>query len=129
MTKANPATPPLGISRNDIFCHKSDRRGLANELVLIRIGLGRNQGENSRAVGRRDAYPPLSGLKAHIEGEVETELINVEPQTPFLIANENTHPINAEVGGVAFQRDRNLIPEVDGWGTRHGGYYKATKCS
>ena len=43
--------------------------------------------------------PP--GLQAGIEGETEPKLIEIETQTALLIANENVHCVNPEVGVLA----------------------------
>ena len=104
MTKANSALSPLTVGRHDIFRHKGDRRGLADQLVLIRVGFRRDQRKHGGAVRRRNSYPALSGLKAHIKGQVEAELIHVEPQASVLIADENIDRVHAEVGIVAIQR-------------------------
>ena len=98
MTKANSALSPLAVGRHDIFGHKRDRRGLADQLVLVRVGFRRDQGEHGGAVRRRNADPALSGLKTHIKGQVESELIQVESQASVLIADENVNRVHAEVG-------------------------------
>ena len=94
----------MAVSGHDIFGYKGDRRGLADQLVLIRVGFRRDQRKHRGAVRRRNSYPALSGLKAHIKGEVEPELIYVEPQASVLIANKNVDRVNAEVGIIAIQR-------------------------
>ncbi len=38
------------------------------------------------------------GLQAGIEGETEPQLVEIEPQASLLIANENVHGVNPEVG-------------------------------
>ncbi len=104
MTKANSALSPLAVGSHDIFRHKRDRRGLADQFVLIRVGFGRDQGEHGGAMRRRNTYPALSGLKADIKGQVKSELIQVEPQASVLIADENVDRVHAEVGEVAVWR-------------------------
>ena len=75
MTKANSSLSPLGVSGHDIFRHKGDRRGLADQFVLFRVGFRRDQGKHRGAMRRRNTYPALSRLKAHIKGKVKSELI------------------------------------------------------
>src|ERR1700682_2061215 len=105
MTKANSPLSPLAVGGHDIFRHKRDRSRLTDQLVLVRAGFRRDQGEHGATVRRRNSYPALSGLKAHIKSQVESELIHVEPQAPVLIADENVDRVNAEVGVVAIQRE------------------------
>src|ERR1700732_290020 len=103
MTKANAPLSPLAVRSHDIFSHKRDRRGLTDQFVLIRVGFRCDQGEHGGAVRWSDSYQALSGLKTHIKGQIEPELIHVEPQTSVLIADENVDRVNAEVGVVAIQ--------------------------
>ena len=74
---------------------------------------------------RRNAYPALSGLKTHIKGQTESELIHVESQALILIVNKNVDSMNAEVGGLATRRRKGLVDRSEGRGTGHGGYYKS----
>src|SRR5713226_6875456 len=97
MTKANSPLSPLAVRSHDIFRHKRDRSGLTDQLVLIRVGFRCDQAKHGGAVRGRNAYPALSGLKTHIKGQVESELLHVEPQAAVLIADENVDCVNAEV--------------------------------
>ncbi len=141
MTEANSATSPLAVGGHDIFGNKSDRRRVANQLVLSGVGFRGDQGQHGRAVGRCDADPALSGLKTHIEGQTESKLIQVEPQASVLITNEDVDGVDAEVGVVAIMvpgivvlgimaltimGQRRLIRPTERWGAWHGEYYKTT---
>jgi hypothetical protein len=42
-------------------------------------------------------------LKARIEGQIESELIQVELQASILIAHENVHSVQAKVGILTIQ--------------------------
>jgi len=134
MTKANSATSPLAVGSHDVFGNKSNWRRLADQLVLIGVGFGRDQGKHCGAVGRRNTHPALPGLKAHIEGETESKLIHIESQAPILITDENVDRVNAEIAILAIliltiTRQRGLICQTERWGAGHGGYYKTTKDS
>ncbi len=50
--EADATEGPFFIFRDDILGDEDDLRGTADELVLHGIGLGRNEGEDSGAVGR-----------------------------------------------------------------------------
>ncbi len=52
MIEADATEGPFFIFRDDILGDEHDLRGTADELVLHGIGLGRNEGEDSGAVGR-----------------------------------------------------------------------------
>ena len=109
MTKANPAFSPLAVGGDHVFRHKSHRSRLANELVLVRVGLRRDQGKHSRPIGRSNAHPSLSGLQADVIGQIESQLIYVKLQAAVLIANEDIDGINAEVGILAILRKRGWM--------------------
>src|SRR5271166_714719 len=78
MAKANSAPSPLGVGGYDILGDKNRLRRLADQLVVIRVGIGCDQGEDRRSVGRSNAYPALPRLQAHIEGQAESKLIHIE---------------------------------------------------
>ena len=118
MPKADSAPAPLAISCHDIFGDKSNLRRLTDQFVLVRLGIRRNQGDDRGAVGRRDSNPTLSRLQAHIKGQTESKLIEIEPQTSILIANENVDRVDAEVGVVAIPRREHVTM---------AGYYKTRK--
>jgi hypothetical protein len=75
--------------------------GLANLFVLVGVGFRSDKGKHGRAVGRRNAYAALPGLKADVKGKAESKLIHVESQASILVANENVDRVNTKVGVVA----------------------------
>jgi len=97
MAKADSAFAPLGVGGDDIFGNKGDARWAADQLVLVRVRVRGDESQNRCAVWRRDPYPALSLLRAQIEGETESELIDVETQALILIAHEDIDGMNAEV--------------------------------
>jgi hypothetical protein len=143
MTKADASTSPLAVGGHDIFGNKSNRGRLADQLVLVRFGIRRDESKHCRAVRRRNPNPSLSGLKAHIKGETESKLIHIESQAAVLIANENPDGVDAEVGifsivvlvtlilaTVVFATtlgESGLIHQTERKGAGHGDYYKTTK--
>ncbi len=97
--KADPAEGPLLIFRDDIFGDENDLRRTADEFVLERIGFGSDEGKNGGAVGRRYGDQAFAGLEAHVVGEVEAELVEVEAEAAVKIADEDLGGVDAEVGG------------------------------
>ena len=79
----------------------------ADELVFLRAGIGRDQRKHRGAIGRRNGYPALSGLKPSIKGQIEPKLIQVESEASLLIANKDIDRVNAEIwrGRAAHGRD------------------------
>ena len=120
MTKADSALSPLGVSCHDIFGNKRNLRRLADELVLVRVGIRRDQGKHRRAVRRRNPDPALSRLKAHIKGQAESQLIHVESQAPVLIANENVDRVNPKMGVLAIERRSRAARPNEGEPTMAG---------
>src|SRR6266481_6018921 len=86
MAKANSAPSPFAVGRHDIFGYKDNLRMLADQLVVIGVGIWSDQRQHGCAVRRRNADPALSGLKADIKGQSKTQLIKIESQAPILIA-------------------------------------------
>ena len=72
--------------------------GPADELVLRRPGAWRDEGEDRAAVGRGHGDPPLAGREPGVEGQLEAQLIQVEPQAPVQIPNEHPDRVDPEVG-------------------------------
>src|SRR5260370_27273232 len=87
--KANPALAPFAELGNQIFGDKGDVSGLANELVLFRARLRRDEGEVRGAVGRGNGYPATTGLNAGIKDQLEAELIEYKAHAPAGITNLN----------------------------------------
>ena len=81
----------------DVFGNKNNLRGTADEFVFLGLGLGNDKGKDGTAIGRGDGYPAVSGLKAGIESQVESQLIKVETQAAILIANVDVHAVKTEV--------------------------------
>src|SRR6185312_4489079 len=104
MTEVDSPPAPLGVSRNDIFGNKRDLRRLSDELVLVRLGIRRNQGKHRRTVRRRNPNPALSRLQAHIEGQAEPKLFQIKLQTPVLIADKNVDRVYPKMGVFTIQR-------------------------
>ena len=59
-------------------------------------GFGGHQSEHGIAVRRSDRQPSFTGLDVRIEDHAETELIPVEAQALFLVANENIYAVDAK---------------------------------
>lgn len=72
------------------------------------------------AIRRRNAYPPLAGLKNDIRDHAESKLIHVEVQAPLHVANVNVNRLDAQVsvlsllgpGLLAEVRERCSSPEI-----------------
>ena len=112
----NAAFGPFLEFGDDVLGDENDLGGAANELVLLGVGLGSDEGENGGAVGRGDGDEAVAGLKLGVVGEVETELIEVKAETAIEIANEDVDAVDAEVrAGLE-----------GGRGSGHGRDYKAS---
>src|SRR5437879_13651596 len=87
--EANSAIAPLAVLGNYILGDKGDWHGPANELVLFRARLRRDERKVRRAIGRSDGYEATIGLNAGVKNQLEAELIDVEIQAEIEVANEN----------------------------------------
>jgi hypothetical protein len=95
--KANPSCLPLVNLGHNIFGHQHGVPAAANQLVFRRVALGSNQRENRAAIRRRDCHPTSAGFVILINHEGKSKLVNVEPQTAVLIADEDIDTENAKV--------------------------------
>ena len=101
--EAHAALGPFKIFREHIFSDKRDVRGPADELVLRRVRLRRDEREVGGTVGRRDGYPSAARLRVTIKNEVEAQLVQVEAQAGFQFAHKDSHRLNAQKGLLAIQ--------------------------
>jgi hypothetical protein len=81
----------------DVFGDKDNLGGTANELGLLGLGLGNDEGEDGTAIRRGDGDPAVARLKAGVEGQMEAELVKVEAQAAILIADVDVHAVKSEV--------------------------------
>lgn len=98
MTETHSAFTPFAELGGDILGHKNNLRGPANELVLYRVWIRRDQRQHRRTIRRRDCYPTLAGLQARVKCQIEPQLIQVKPQASILIAHINVDRVNPEIG-------------------------------
>ena len=96
--EVDAAERPLFVFRDDIFGDEDDLRGTADEFVLHGIGLGGDEREDGRAVGRRDGDQAFAGLELDVVGEMEAELVEVEAEAAVEIADEDLRGMDAEMG-------------------------------
>jgi len=97
MVKMDAAAAPLVELRENILCQERRGRRPADELVLFRVRLGRNEREHPCAVGRSNGDPPVSGRQAGICGQPKPELVQVETQASILVADENGNRVQTQV--------------------------------
>ena len=96
VSEANAPPAPLGVGGGQILGHEHHLRRAADEPGLRRVGLGLDQREHSRAVGRSDGQQPLTRPDASVEGDVESERVQVEVQTSLLILDVDVHCVDTE---------------------------------
>ena len=97
MVKPDPTCPPLIELRSDIFGNKNNVFRAANQLVFFGLALGSDQCEDGAAIRRRNCQPTPARFVAFINDQIESKLVNVEPQTSVLIADEDVHTENAKI--------------------------------
>ena len=78
IAKMNSALAPFAVLGNHVFGKENDGRDPADEFVVFRIRIRRDQPEHRGAVGRGNRHQPVTGLKAGIQSQIESELIQVE---------------------------------------------------
>jgi hypothetical protein len=76
--KPNAALAPFAVLGENILGDENNPGGPSDELVLAGFGLRRDKRKQCAAIGRGDGYPPVTGLKPCIKGQIESELIQVE---------------------------------------------------
>src|SRR6266566_1703244 len=121
--EANPALAPFAVLGNYILGDKGDRHGPANELVLFRTGLRRDEREVRRTIGGSDGYEATIGLNAGVKNQLEAELIEVKAQALLQIADENRNRLEAQVRILAIQANSGALCPLRGR-IAHGRDYK-----
>ena len=103
--KPDAAFAPFLELGDHILGNENDPGGPADETVLARFGLRRDQREDGGAIGRRDCHPPVPGLQTGVKRNMETELIHVESQALVLIVDINVDGVHPEKGLLAVEPD------------------------
>ena len=122
--EANAALAPFAVLGNYILGDKGDRHGPANEFVLFRAGLRRDERKVRCAVGRSHGYEAAIGLNAGVKDQLEAELVEVEIQAEVEVANVNRNRLEAQVGIPAIQTNSGAVSPF-GRRIAHGRDYKA----
>src|SRR5437870_13749551 len=107
--KANSALGPFAVFHNHILSDKRDRRRPANELVLFRAGLRRDQRKVCGAVRRGNGHKTTNGLNARATARLAAEWCEGESQGERETANVNGHRLQPQVRGLAVQADRGAV--------------------
>ena len=87
--EANPPLAPLGELGWDIFAEKEDLSVATNELAFLGAGFGDDERDVRAAICGCDLDPALPRVKAAVHHHAEPQLVQVEAQAAFLIANVN----------------------------------------
>src|SRR6266567_2918745 len=131
--KADSAAAPLLEFGGDVFGDEVDLAIASDKLVYVGIGAGLGESDIGTAVRRTDLDPPATMLESLIHEQPEADLVQVETQTPLLIANEDHDEVQGEVGILAVQAgERAINPKrcrgithardyISTWAGAHGG--------
>ena len=122
--EANSAFAPFAVLGNHILDDEGDRHRPANEFVLFRAGLRRDERKVRCAVGRGHGYEAAIGLNAGVKDQLEAELVEVEIQAEVEVANVNRNRLEAQVGIPAIQTNSGAVSPF-GRRIAHGRDYKA----
>ena len=98
MAKPYSTVAPFVELGQDIFGNEHNLRGPPDELAFLRAGLGCDQHEHRRTVGRGDGYPTATGSKLGVEGQVESKLVQIESKAAILIADVDVDGVDSQVG-------------------------------
>ena len=120
------ALAPVPEFGDDVFGYESDVRSVANELEGLGARLGSDEGEIGGAVGRGDSDPAPPRLDASVENEMEAELVDVEGEAAFQIADIHGEGLQAQIGFPAVEANRGVVCPL-GRRTGHEGHYYMTE--
>jgi len=96
--EADAAARPFLIFDEDVFGDEGDAGRAADKFEVEGVGFGDDEREDGLAVGRSDGDEAFAGLKLGVVGEVEAELVDVEPEAAVLVADVDIDGVDAEVG-------------------------------
>ncbi len=89
MAKTYAALAPFIKLGCDIFGYESNPSGLPDKLVFFRVRLRSDERQHDGAVRGSNCQPADAIFGLVINNEAESELIQIEAQTAFLIADKN----------------------------------------
>src|ERR1700720_961402 len=103
MVKTHAAGAPFLKLGEDVFGQEDDLSRTADKLVFIGAGFWSNEREHSGAIGGSDGERIFDGRERDINGQAESQLIQVESPASLHVANENSNGSEAKVGVVAIR--------------------------
>jgi hypothetical protein len=95
--EAHAAFGPLGEFRAYILGDEHHLRNTADQFVLKRLRLWRDQRQDCRAVGRSHGHPAVAVLQSRVERQVKSQLVKIKPQAPVLVANIDVDAVHPQV--------------------------------
>src|SRR5262249_48835243 len=90
-SEPNAASSPLGVGGGYVLRHEDHLRRPSDEPGLGRLGADLDQRENCRAVGRSDGQQALTRPDTRVEGNPESERVEIEVKAALLILDVDVH--------------------------------------
>ena len=82
---------PLFVLCQHVFGHQHGMPGAADQLVLLGISFGRDQGENYVSIRRRHGNPAAAGFIVLVDHDFESKFLHVKLKAAILIPNEDVY--------------------------------------
>src|SRR5579872_2096633 len=125
--EVNAAGAPFGVFARYVFGDEPNDSLLVNQRLEVGPGFGERQSDVCVTVGGRDFNPASPVFEFVIYGNAESELIDVEPQAAFLIADVNNDEVKAQVGILPVEAKRGSVNAEREFGASHRRDYRASR--
>jgi len=98
MKKSNATLLPLVVLCADILSEKNNLLRLTDVFVFRLVGLGSDERQDRRPVGRCNRYPAASAWYAVVRDQAKSKKSYKKLQTSVLIPNKQRHVLKTKVG-------------------------------
>ena len=126
--EVNAAGAPFVVFARYVFGDEPNDSLLVNERLDVGLGFGERQADVCIAVGGSDFNPASPVFECVVYGDTESELIDVEPQAAFLVADVNDNKVQAQVGILPVEAERGSVNAEREFGASHRRDYKGEPC-
>jgi hypothetical protein len=112
--EADSAFTPFAKLGGNVVCNESDIRRTPDKLVRFGIEVGRNKGKHSTTIRRSDSHVAAATSIANVADQAKSQLIKIESEALFLIANKDINGVDAEMRPLVWLEGVLIVARMHG---------------